>query len=267
MSDPQSTSPTNTTRLRFLKEVYWRLGVFIVLAIYNTLQLIFNIIAWTTSPKTQQKYQLINMVQAFSLRTWAIGLLLLLIIITFEGAYRFLRQREIIFGERIDNLEAAVHSLEEELEPKLAIVFEPNYPYLYYNSSSGVHEIRIGVKNVSGKELSRVRVQLDDMRYGSETYNSLPLHVTRTKRLYEYPYQTEFPLNPGETENLDLAMLLLENSYVSFSYSGGAPDHIKKGEPYEFTITATASEGKPLRKRAALTVNTSAPWFTLSLKD
>jgi hypothetical protein len=59
-----------TTRLLFLKEVYWRLGVLIVLLIYNTLQLVFNTIAWTTTPETQQKYQLIKVLQAFSLRTW-----------------------------------------------------------------------------------------------------------------------------------------------------------------------------------------------------
>ncbi len=251
-----------TSRLLFLKEVYWRLGVLIVLLIYNTLQLVFNFIAWTTTPETQQKYQLIKVLQAFSLRTWIIGLLVLVIIITFEGAYRFVRRIETDFGGRLDNCESAVQSLKEELEPKLAILFDPIFPYLDL-SSSGFHQLRIAVKNVSGKDLSRVKVQLDELQDGPKVYSSLVLSLTRNKHLYDYPYIQEFFLNPGETEFVDLAFWYPENSVGQFYGSG--PD-IDKGETFEFTITALASEGKPFRRRASLTLNTSPPWFTFSLK-
>jgi len=257
-----SITPRKTTRLRFLKEVYWRLGVLIVLALYNGLQLISNVLAWTTSPETQQRYQFIKMVQAWSLRTWIIGLLVLIIIITFEGAYRFVRRLETGFGGRLDNCESAVQSLKEELEPKLSILFEPTFPYLDL-TQSGFHEVRIGVRNISGKELSRVKVQLDDLRDGPKVYDSLLLSLTRNKHLYEYPYIQEFFLNPGETEYLDLAMWYPENSTGTFYGSG--PD-INEGETFEFTITALGSEGKPFRQRASLTLNTSPPWFTFSLK-
>jgi len=253
---------SSTTRLRFVKEAYWRLGVAVVLVTYNLLQLFFNALAWITSSETQQKYQLIKVLQAFSLRTWIIGLLVLVIIITFEGAYRFVRRLETNFGDRLDNCESAVQSLKEELEPKLSIIFEPEFPYLD-QTQSGFHEVRIAVRNISGKELSRVKVQLDELRDGPKVYNSVVLSMTRNKHLYDYPYKQEFFLNPGETEYLDLAMWYPENATGTF-YGSGLD--ISEGETFEFTITALASEGKPFRQRASLTVNTSPPWFTFSLK-
>lgn len=266
MSDPQKDIAARTSRWRFLHQVYRRRVVLVVLIIYNGLQLVSNLIAWTTSPEIQQKYQFIKLAQVWSLRTWIIGLLLILLVITFEGALSVIRTHERFSGDQISKNEVELKALREQLKPKLAILFEPTFPFLHTDRSNGFDEIRIGVQNISARELSRVRVQLDDVLLGATVYNSLPLHVTRTKRLYEYPYQTEFSLNSGDIEYLDLAMSLPDRSWASFNYSGDAPDQIEKGKTYEFIITATASEGKPFRKRAILTPDMSPP-FTLLLGD
>ena len=260
------TSLRLSTRYEFLKEIYLRRGALVLLVIYNGLQFISNLLAWTTSQETQQRYQFIKVVQTWSSRTWVIGLLLILLGITVEGAYRFVRAREQSLTSLIENSDHILRALNEKLTPKLEIVYEPHFPCVFDDHPMGRYELRIGIKNVSSQELSRVKVQLDNVRYGTMQYHSLPLHVSRTKRLYDYPYQTEFSLNPGETEYLDLASRLKSNSWGSFSYSGGAPDHINEGKIFDFTITAMASEGEPLRRQAAISVSDPSPGFKFVLK-
>jgi len=97
-------------RTSFLKEVFWHKGVAVVLAFYSILQLVFNIIGWTTPPETQAKYQLIKIVQFFSWQTWLIGLLTIVAVMVTEGSYRTVKKREIELAKKNEFLNARTAS-------------------------------------------------------------------------------------------------------------------------------------------------------------
>lgn len=81
-------------RLQLIKEILWRPGVAIVLALYGLVQLPYNIIAWLMSADTQAKYQLINLL---SWRFWLIvtpTLTLLLIALIIRSAFRVIDERD-----------------------------------------------------------------------------------------------------------------------------------------------------------------------------
>lgn len=141
-------------------------------------------------------------------------------------------------------------ALEKQLEPQLDIVFEPQYPFIYENSSRGTREIRVGIKNIGGKDIARVKVQIDDIPLGGKertAYSSIPLALARISDV------TEFPLASEETEYVAIAYTLRMNqmAFLRQKSREQIPD-LRNNQSYTFMITALSSEAKPCRKQASL---------------
>jgi hypothetical protein len=150
--------------------------------------------------------------------------------------------------EEINSLEKEPPNVSSsESSSKLDILYDSGYPYEYHNHSSGISEIRIGIKNTSDKEIPRVRVQIDEIRLAGHVYKSLPLCIARK------PHYLEFPLAPEETEFVGIAFSIGHNRHAELDHRSG--DNINswlKAGTYNFTISAIGTNTKSCRKQAVL---------------
>lgn len=79
---------------KLLREILWRPGVVVMLALYGLLQLVSNFIAWTLSSETQAKYQFIKL---STWRVWLIAtpiLTIVLIALIIHSAYKVIAKRD-----------------------------------------------------------------------------------------------------------------------------------------------------------------------------
>ena len=137
-----------------------------------------------------------------------------------------------------------------ESQSKLDILYEPIHPYLYRDHASSVSQIRIGIKNNSPTDISRVKVQIDEIRIAGHVYKSLPLCLARLSR------DIEFPLAPEETEIVRLAFSFEEDRAVILDHGSrdNINDELSMGT-YKFTISAMGTDTKPRRRQAVLDVD------------
>jgi hypothetical protein len=103
--------------LQLLREILWRPGVVVVLALYGLLQLISNLITWTLPAEDQAKYQFIKLInwRVLVLATPLLTIILLGLII--RAASTILEKREAEYGAKINRTEEA-HKSEIEQKDK-----------------------------------------------------------------------------------------------------------------------------------------------------
>jgi len=111
-----------------LKEILFRPGVLAVSITYFVLQLAFNFIAWTVSPKDQARYQLI---QVLTWRVWIAVtplLTIFLIVLIVHAAVQAVAKREAQNQGEREKLQARIHGLKAErdqLKFQLTKVLKP----------------------------------------------------------------------------------------------------------------------------------------------
>ena len=241
--------PKVKLRLLFLKEVFWRIGVAIVLAIYTVLQLIYNAIGWTLEPETQSKYQFIKIVQFVSWPVWLEGVLILLIVIFIEGAYRAVKKRDA----QIDDSISRITELEN---PKLEILFENGPPYIE-TTVLGMKEdfkyfrFNIGLHNDGKRTINRIRVEIEELKLKALTLHKIPLPLKHNQE----SKVVEFSLHGGETQlihvagkNSSLAPIFFNNVEDNLYMTRNVDEQTRQPNGFEFYIVAIGQDTPPARK-------------------
>jgi hypothetical protein len=80
-------------RLSVWKEIFWKPWLVVVAAIYSSGQ-VWQFIRGELRPDIQESLRIFNLIPKLSWQTWAIGWLLLFLIVTLEGAYRAIARRD-----------------------------------------------------------------------------------------------------------------------------------------------------------------------------
>lgn len=100
--------------------------------------------------------------------------------------------------------------------PKIDILFETTPPYWILEMRQGLgireQEIYIGVKNSSGVTINNLRVEIEELRVGKETFKQVPLRKIGDTP----PYQKEFALHPDEEMLFCVMKLAASDGRITF---------------------------------------------------
>ena len=127
---------------KLFREILWRPGVAVVLALYGLLQLISNLITWTLPVKDQEKYQFI---QLLNWRVWMIGtpiLTVVLIVLIVRAIYKVIEKRDIDHVAEISKLTADHKTELSTLESNIKIQHKSEIETLESHINSIYEEYR-----------------------------------------------------------------------------------------------------------------------------
>jgi hypothetical protein len=148
--------PSIVARLRAWKEVVWRPWVWMLLTVYGLLHLYQFRGEWLTA-ETQERWRLPNILPTFEWWLWAIGWLVLFLVVVLEGAYRSIRDRDHAIYRRD---RAIAHRTASE--PNLEVAFNPKCGGCYDHSGT---QVCLGVWN-KGQAAEDVHVYLTSITPG-----------------------------------------------------------------------------------------------------
>jgi hypothetical protein len=208
----------------------WRWVVLIPIAVLGTLQLFRDEFL---SPEAAEKYKLPMLLSGMSWHWWIVILLVSVLFILMESAYRAIRQRE-----------NRIAMLEDRLTPKLTAVYDHKPPcraeseFKFSDGRNPANGMvyRIEVENIGAEMIKDCEGFLTEVAYENEVAE---LGVMNLWWSGMYPLALRVDLRPNVKRHLDL-IVIYEDGCVSILSPGWPPnnrqDFFSRRGRYRFTV-------------------------------